>query len=269
MVRKELRFYCVVCLETKTSRLYKSPARLAAFQAVFVFNMACKRPNRVCGPCDEQLREPYEIVLKDGSIVRLVRVTSRHLNSLVPGKPRGLFPLDLVPADAFMPYPGKLVKAVDYERFKRKFEAELTHEWSKGGPKESGTPSLLFGQYATAAPRNVAHFMNCAKGLKGHANCRWGQARVTPLFRETYPDLDKAGLVDGLVYPGIRVKKDVAPGEELLISSYGSQFWPRMKREKGGDLDVIRPVALPAALRSVLDGEDEGARRGRKRARTE
>jgi hypothetical protein len=262
---KELTFYCVVCCRILQSRNYSSVARFEAFAAVFVLNAASRRPNRICTSCSLQLTNPYEIVLKDDTIVRAIHVTSRLLADVVPArqKPRGLLALDPIPCGAFLPYPGKLVDEINYANFKTEFGKELSHEWAKGGPKHLGARTLLLGQYARASRRSCAHFINCAKGLKKGGNCQWGMAKIDERFVSTYPDLE-IELSPKENYPGIRVKTPLQPGDEFLITTYGSQFWSRMERESHGTLRVIRPVALNQAMAAVLE-----PKRGVKRAREE
>lgn len=266
---QEKKFYCPVCLEIKTSRKYSALASYAEFEAVLVRNATCHQPNLVCGPCGVKLRHPYEIVLQDGTTRRVVHITSRLLNHATGThkKAGALVALDPVPKDAYLPYPGLIVPVVDYEKFKAEYGTELSHEYAKGGPKDLGIPTVIFGQYAKASPRSCAHFINCAGGrITAAPNCAWGHKKVDERFVATYPDLDKRAHVLGALYPGIRVTapNGIQPGEELCVSSYGSSFWRRMQREMSGEVKVTRPVALKVKARALLQSEQ---RRGMKRAR--
>jgi hypothetical protein len=269
MVAKERTFHCVVCLITKTSRKYSSLDRYREFQAVFVLNPEAHRPNLICGPCGRQLEQPYEIVLQDGTIRRAIHTTSRHLNDVATDhkKKGALLALDVIPHDTFIPYPGKIVPVVDYDNFKKERGIELSHEYAKGGPKDLGVPTVIFGQYATKSRRSCAHFINSAGGLLPvAANCKWGYVKVDARFIAAYPDLDERAYVPGVKYPGIRVTvpHGIQPGEEFLVNGYGSAFWQRMKRESSGQVNVIRPVALKPSVVAALQPVE---RRGMKRAR--
>jgi hypothetical protein len=269
MVAKERTFYCVVCMKTKTSRKYSSLDRFREFEPVFVPNKACHYPNLICGGCSKKLENPYEIVLKDGTIRRAIHVTSRHLREVLTGheKQEALLAVDLIPFDTYLPYPGKIVPVVDYENFKLEYGTELSHEYAKGGPKDLGIPTIIFGQYATASSRSCAQFVNSAGGLlKVAANCKWGYMTVDDRFIATYPDLDRLAYVPGSMYPGMRVTapNGIQPGEEFFVKGYGSGFWMRKKREASGQVKVTRPVALKPSMLAALQPEE---RRGMKRAR--
>jgi hypothetical protein len=282
MVRKELTFYCVICLQVITSRKYSSLARFVHHAVVFVMRPDLHRPQRICGPCEQQLVHPYEIVLNtNGDVARLIHTTSRLLaakcakNSVE--KPRALIALDPIPCRAYLPYPGKLATGAAYAHFKAHLGGkELSHEYATEGPRldDGATPTVLIGQYARRAARSCAHYVNCAKGLGVPANCTWGYKKVDSRFRATYPDLDPLVMTPralGAAYPGLRVasKRGIRPGEELLLDGYGPDFWKRMEHEAAGDVNVIRPGALGPNLLCLLDDDDAELpqRRGMKRAR--
>ena len=269
MVAKEKTFYCPVCLETKTSRKYSPLETYQEFEAVFVLKPACHHPNLVCGPCGKKLENPCEIVLADGTIRRAIHITSRHLNEVVAGhkKQGALVAIDVIDKDAYIPYPGMMIPVVDYDNFKKERGVELSHEYAKGGPKELGVPTILFGQYARASPRNCGHFINSAGGLlKVAPNCKWGYMTVDARFIAAYPDLDQQAYVLGSQYPGMRVTapNGIQPGEEFLVKGYGTGFWQRMKREASRRVNVTRPVAIKPSVRAALQPQE---RRGMKRAR--
>jgi hypothetical protein len=244
------------------SALHSPPSRFPACAFLFVPNPACRRPQRLCWPCCGKLTAPYEIVLEDDTVVHAIHITSRLLNDQ-----QGLLALDLIPAGAFLPYPGKMVDDVGYTHFKTTFGAELSHEWARGGPKHFGSRVLLFGQFARASPRSCAHFVNCAEGTGKAGNCKWDAAKIDARFVANYDTLDVA-LAPTETYPGVRTKADIQPGEELLITKYGGGFWDRMEREWHDEgLAILRPVALTPAMLAVL--ESTNTRRGMKRARTD
>jgi hypothetical protein len=278
MGRETLTFYCVLCLRVLTARRHVGLARFAhVARSVFVLRPDLHRPQRICAACEEQLLAPYEIVLRDGSVCRVLHTTSRLLAAKCApnahAKPRALIALDPVPFDAYLPYPGKLVSGADYERFKQHCgNKELSHEYATEGPRLDGgeTATVLFGQYAQGSRRSCAHFINCAKGL-GSSNCRWGNRKIDARFRETYPDLDPAlaRVHEGAAYPGVRVKKKkgIQPGEELLLDGYGPDFWQRIEQEASGTkLRILRPASLNPHQRALLE-EGEPSRRGMKRLR--
>jgi hypothetical protein len=217
--------------------------------------------------------DPYEIVLDDDRIVRAVHVTSRLVSmvSLVSQKPKGFIALDFVPKGAFLPYPGKMIGNLSYDKFKAAYGKELSHEWAKGGPKHFGERTLLLGQYARASRRSSAHFINCAKQLGKPGNCGWGGAKIDQRLLSVYPDLGLTALAPRELYPGIRVtaKDGIQPGQELLLCGYGGNFWSRMEREAHCSF-VIRPPVLNPYILAVLDEtprEARVAKRGTKRAR--
>jgi hypothetical protein len=257
------KFYCVICCNVKESASYGTLEQHQQLRSIFVSNTTCLLPNLICSNCKRSIAHPFEIVLRDGSIARVLHTTSRILTALSHSrkKPRGLLSLDPIPKGSYLPYPGKLIDEIQYETFKKKYGVEFSHEWARGGPKNRGARTILLGQYGTGSPRACAHFVNCTKGTDMKSNCAWGVMKMDKHFLETYPTFE-ASIAPNEYYPGICTRRDILPGEELLISSYGGNFWNRMAREEAGIKRVIRPCILnPHQLETIEQT------RGIKRAR--
>jgi len=267
--------YCVLCCRSRQCVKYAAVERFAHYAAAFVPNPACLRVQRLCPGCTRQLTEPYEIVVDDATVIPLVHVTSRVLTPEHTGisqKIAGLLALAPVPAGALLPYPGQRVADVDYARFKAVFDAELSHEWARGGLKDSGVPNLLLGQFAKAAPRHCAHFVNSVDHTDISWNCTWEHVRIDETFLARYPALPISREALGQLYPCIRVATPIPAGGELLLRTYGPTFWSRMDRERAGVVRTMRPRALNARMQRVLAGDDQvrqQRRGGYKRARDE
>ncbi len=142
------------------------------------------------------------------------------------------------------------------------------------GVKERGQRTVLLGQLAARDPLHCAHLVNCIHGLPRttayRANCAWGWAKVDAAFGARYPALvQQTGVKLGERYPGVRVKRPIAPGEELLLESYGSSYWAQYRREQAAPRGAYVPQQLrtltPAMKRALADVRNKQGRAKRRK----
>ncbi len=199
-------------------------------------------------------------------VARAVRLPSRHLRDERGRRIGGLILLDPVPADTILPYPGVLVDEYQVKAISDELKISLSHAYAKGGVKSRGKRTVILGQ---ACPTLCAHFVNCVFGTKLQSNARWDEMRVNDEFGEL------ESLRMGEMYPGVRMTKDLEPGEELLLRTYGAGYWGRhLKEEKWNGKSTLKfDRLLTPQIQRILAKHDEEdldravRRRGVKRLR--
>ncbi len=193
-----------------------------------------KLPHAVCEVCTRALREPYVCFTPTGELARLLRTPkSRHLWNHKRITTGGLLALDPLPSGALLPYSGVLMDESQEKYLAEHQGVRYSHGWARGGVKERGARTLVLGQLAVKDPKHCGHFVNAAQGLpKTLVNCDWAWIPVDASFRERYPALvAQTGVLSGERYPAVHVARNVKPGEELMLRSYGQPYWDRMARE--------------------------------------
>jgi hypothetical protein len=208
--------------------------------------------NVVCERCGLALRHPYLAFLGDGSQARLVHINSRTIRGHLHHRVRGLIALDEIPAKTALPYPGVLVSEDVVDRWVRDLGLIMARDYAKGGVKERGVKTIIFGQFTPAnAPLLCAHLVNCRMGTRTLANAAWGAMPVTDEFCARYPYIGEQAR-RGEKWPAVRLSRALLPGQELLLGTYGSGYWQRNRIEgqwlhtkRAGTLYRMRFLSAP------------------------
>jgi hypothetical protein len=111
-------------------------------------------------------------------------------------------------------------------------------------------------------PRNCAHLVNCVYKSQLRPNAAWGYMTVDDKFCELFPDLE--AKIDER-YPAIRIARDIKPGEEILLNSYGASYWIHRQKEKASK-NSIRSKVLPPQLLELLESYNDRHGRSKRRA---
>jgi hypothetical protein len=269
-------FYCPCC---RRERETKRPGNVTNWMArlpedFLEANPATDLPLGLCDYCCKKIRKPHLIIInrETGATARVIHVTSTALTKALREVAEGLRALDLIPTGSHFPYPGLHITEYQYAAMLEVVSADITRSYGAGGVKGRGMKMILFGQFANKKPFNCAHFINTVKGLDVKPNCTWSTIKVDAQFREAYPDLAE-DLADGEQYPSIKTTRDILPGEELFLKSYGSGYWGRFYKEQRSYIDHRR--FLTPAIKKVLEEhktenlDRKQRRRGMKRTRND
>lgn len=225
-----------------------------------------KAPVRCCKTCYQRMLKPYRILLpKSGDSVRAIRLPSRILGD-IGVRTEGLFAIDPIPAGTAIPYPGKVIHVDSLSSFKDDSGKMLSSEYAKALDADN----VLFGQFATAHELHCAHYINSGLGLRDSAvNCQWGTVNVDSSFRRQYSELwREVSTLNVVKYPCLRVSRPVQPGEELIVKTYGSQYWRRVRSEREtSDGSVIFTRSLNKSLQRSLGMRGSVAQSSRKAPR--
>jgi len=141
---------------------------------------------------------------------------------------------------------------------------EFSSAYIKDGAKGRARQMLVL-----AEPFFCAHLANCIYKTKLHSNAHWGNMCVDATFLARYPRILDVKLGD----PAIRMTKDIALGDEILLLTYGAGYWRRNKQEQKWDetesgkrgIRLLRGKVLPPSVRRVIAetaAEADDARRG-------
>lgn len=247
------RIYCVMCGRVRSPRnretveFWSQDPNIAA---LFYPRKERKR-NAICQKCACALRKPYLVHNPNSNtFLRLLHTTSRNI--YVKGRAiNGLIAIDPIPVGIAWPYPGVLIDAVTLERIEEEEGIKITRAYAKGGPIGRGVPSVIFGHLTPAGPLYCAHFANCCKDTGLTSNTKWSTMRVDDEFLERFPQLNAKV---GEHYPALRTTKQVMPGDEILVNSYGSGYWSNQKKEQNER--VYRLPFLYPSLKRKLEEAD-------------
>ncbi len=90
--------------------------------------------------------------------------------------------------------------------------------------------------YACAGKLNARNPDNKSqKNVKYNAS--WSEVKVTPEIKARFLESGDH-MVVGEPFPSIVIKKDVHPGEEIMLETYGKGFWARQRTERANKGDV-------------------------------
>ena len=225
-------FYCRCCGRERNGRQESIAYWQPKLPDAFLFPKQMKKSNAVCEYCCKKLRDPYLIHdRKSSEDLRVVHLSSRSI--FAPSESvQGLIALDFIPNNIAFPYCGFLVDEFTLAAVEMECGIFMDRSYAKGGPKGRGVSTILFGQLAASFPYSCAHFVNCVYKTKIKSNAAWGTLLVDADFLERYPDLD-ARL--GEKFPAVRTTRDIDPGSEILLNSYGSSYWIHHNKSKNNN----------------------------------
>lgn len=255
--------FCTVCDGERPSAkseplqnwIHKLPAALTVSRDAFKTAAVCKK-------CCEYLRNPYLIYDSSSkSDLEVLHITSRAIR-IGRKRVKGLLALKDLPANLAFPYCGLLVDEFALNTIELESNIRISREYAKAGPKDRGVSTALLGQLTPAGPYNCAHFVNCIYKTKLKPNARWGTIKVDREFLERYPDLS-ARLGD--MFPAFRLTSNVAPGEEILLQTYGAGYWLSSNADK--DKNSIKVRSLPPNLKRKLEQANESSSRAKRAKR--
>lgn len=162
---------------------------------------------------------------------------------------------------------GWSVDSVTLKKIEEEFDIQISREYAKGGPKGRGVSTVIFGQFIRSAGYATAHLINdCHKPdenqPKPKPNAGWGTIKVDQDFLDRYTTCDAR---IGENYPAVRISKDIQPGEEIFLTSYGAGYWIHQKN--GNVKKVYKSRSLVPAIKRRGEDIESSDRRGKKRAR--
>ena len=219
--------FCVVCSRIRP-RL-NSRTKEAWQEHAFLFE--ADRPGydcRVCLACSRSL--------KSAKLIHDSREGENLRAAYLPGsivvhdrRIKGLVALDPLPQGLALPYPGKLIPVDALKELENDLGIKISREFAAEGPKADGASTVILGQFVESRPLLCAQFINCKFKTKLQSNAKWGKMIVDKEFLKLYPELT-AKIGDA--YPCLRTTRAIAPGEEIILDSYGAQYWQNKEREK-------------------------------------
>lgn len=190
-----------------------------------------------CRTCIEQLRNPYLVAQKDGSVVKAFVRPSRLIKDAQGRGIPGLFTASYFPKGTQLLYGGKLVSAEALKALEVEQGVSISLLWAKGASRAIGY-GVIIGQLTRSSSDtySLGHRVNTKrKGDKFKTNAHWGLHKMTVADIQNL-GFDPAIVTEGCQFPCITIGNDgLDPGHEILVNTYGSAYWTRtVPRETRG-----------------------------------
>lgn len=263
------KIYCVICGKDRPNRKHETiehwKTKLDPALLLPPIKFAPSR-SAVCQLCADRLRNPYLIYdPKLKSDLRAIRTTSRKIR-ITKGKRamriNGLLALDPIEKGLAFPYPGLLVDEAQLSHVEKELNVRFTREYAKGGPNR-GIGTILFGHLAPRDPYHCGHFVNCVHKTDLKPNAKWGEMYVDADFLKRYPHLEAR---EGERFPAIRIIEPIAPGDEILLKTYGASYWIHHEKEANAD-NVIKMRTLAPPIKRLFEETNDKATKQKRQKR--